>query len=76
MHRIIIRFKIIKDNRIVDVSLDDRLSFKDNLSFISFLLGCTFKNIKVYDPIKKIFLDLDLPLSEFNIKNYMMLYLF
>jgi len=76
MHKILIRLKIIKENRIIDVRMDNRLSLIDNLSFIGFLAGISFKDSYIYDPNKKIFLDRNIPLSQFDIRDYMMLYLF
>ena len=76
MHKVLVRFKIIKNDEIIDVYLDDRLNLIDNLSIISSLIKIDMKNVKVYDPHKGIFLNRHLPIREFNINSYLLLYLF
>ena len=71
-----IRFKIIKTGKIIELILDSRLSFKDNLELLSEIADEDFNNVLIYDPIKKIFLDTDVELSRFNISYFMTLHLF
>lgn len=76
MYEVLIRFKIVKDDRYIEVSFDSRLSFKDNLKILSEMLNDDLNNMKVYDPIKKLFLDIDIPIGEFNISYFIYLQLF
>ena len=76
MYEVLIRFKIVKDNRYIEVSFDSRLSFKDNLNILSELLNEDLNNTKVYDPIKKLFLDMNTAIGEFNINYFISLQLF
>ena len=76
MYEVLIRFKIVKDDRYIEVSFDSRLSFKDNLKILSEMLNDDLNNMKVYDPIKKLFLDIDIPIGEFNISYFISLQLF
>lgn len=76
MHEVLIRFKIVKDNKYLEVAFDSRLSFKENLKILSELTNENYEHMKVYDAIKKIFLDMDIAISEFNINYFISLQLF
>lgn len=76
MNEILIRFKLIKDNRVLDVFVDERLNFKANYKLLSNIVEIDRFDYKVYDPNKKIFLDNEVPIEEFNINSYLLLYLF
>ena len=76
MHEVLIRFKIVKDNKYLEVAFDSRLSFKENLKILSELINENYEHMKVYDAIKKIFLDMDIAISEFNINYFISLQLF
>lgn len=75
MNKKLIRFKVIKDNTIVDAYIDERLSFKDNFKYLSKIIDLD-EYYEVYDPNKKVFLDCDVPVEVFNINCYMLMYLF
>lgn len=76
MYEKLMRFKIIKDDRVFDAFLDERLSFIDNFKMLVHISDYDLDGFKVYDPNKKIFLNTSIPIEEFNIGNYMMMYLF
>jgi len=76
MHKLLIRFKIVKLDRIIETYLDERLSFKDNLVLLSDLLDIDIKDCVVYDNNKKIFLKMDVPIREFTINYFVYFYLF
>ena len=75
-HEIPIRFRIVKNSHILEASFDGRLSFKDNLKILSEICDEEIGDAEVYDPMKKIFLDKEVPLSSFSINYYVSLYLF
>lgn len=70
------RFKVIKDGRVFDAYLDERLSFLDNFKMLVHISDFDLDGFRVYDPIKKIFLNNNIPIEDFNIKSYKMMYLF
>ena len=76
MYEVLIRFKIVKKNRYLEVSFDSRLSFKDNLKILSELVDVDLSDMYVYDPVKRIFLDREIPVSEFDISYFISLQLF
>ena len=76
MHEVMIRFRLVQSGKIIECLLDDRLDLKENLAILSDLTGEDISGSLVYDPIKKIFLDRNIPLSSFNMDYFMMLYLF
>lgn len=76
MKQKLMRFKIIRDDRVVDVLLDERLSFTDNFNMLTNITDFDLDGFKVYDPNKKIFLKTDLPIEVFNINSYKLMYLF
>lgn len=76
MNEILIRFKVVKNNRIIEAYLDRRLSFNSNFKYLSKISNYSLINYKVYDPNKKIFLDCDVPIETFSINSFMLFYLF
>lgn len=76
MYRKLMRFKIIKDDRVFDAYLDERLSFSDNFKLLVNISDFDLDGFKVFDPIRKVFLNENIPIEEFNINSYMMCYLF
>ena len=76
MHEIMIRFRFIACDRTLECALDERLSFEQNFRLLEQISDVRCENIAIYDPEKKIFLNKDLPLSEFNICRFILLYVF
>ena len=56
--------------------LDERLSFKENFVLLKELIQVPLEDVKVYEPYKKIFLDRNIPLSEFHFSTFILLHLF
>lgn len=75
MNKKLMRFKVIKDDTIIDAYLDDRLSFKDNFKYLKNIVEID-NDYKIYDPNKKVFLNNEIPIEVFNINSYMLMYLF
>lgn len=76
MYDKLIRFKLVKNNDVFEMILDSRLSFKDNFKLLQNLVKVNLKNIKVFDPNKRIFLDVNVPIDSFNINGFCLFYLF
>lgn len=76
MYEKLIRFKVIKDNRVFDAYLDERLSFLENFKMLVHIEDYDLDGFIVYDPKKKLFLDTKIPIEEFNICSYMTMFLF
>lgn len=76
MHEKLMRFKVIKDDRVFDAFLDERLSFLDNFKMLVHISDYDIDGCMVYDPYKKIFLNNEIPIEEFNINEYKMMFLF
>lgn len=76
MHEKLIRFKIIKDDRVIETYLDERLSFNENLKYLARISDFDIDGFKVYDPNKKVFLNNEIPIEVFNISSFMLMYLF
>lgn len=70
------RFKVIKDDRVFEAMLDERLSFTENFKQIVKLADFDLDGFRVYDPNKKIFLDIEIPIYFFNINSFKLMYLF
>lgn len=75
MNKKLMRFKVIKDDTIIDAYLDDRLSFKDNFKYLKNIVEID-DDYMIYDPNKKVFLNNEIPIEVFNINSYMLMYLF
>ena len=76
MNQKLMRFKIIKDDRVFDAFLDERLSFLENFNMLVNISDFDLDGFRVYDPSKKIFLNTDMPIEVFNINSYKLMYLF
>ena len=76
MYEKLLRFKVIKDDRVFDAFLDERLSFLDNFRMLVHISDYDIDGCMVYDPYKKIFLNNKIPIEEFNINEYKMMFLF
>lgn len=75
MNDTLIRFKMMKNNNVFEAKLDSRLSFKENFMMLGKITPGSLTNNKVYDPHNKVFLNTNSPISEYNMKNFMLLYL-
>ena len=60
----------------MEVSFDERLSFRENLEILSEICEENVSAAQIYDPIKRIFLNRDIPLSTFSFQYFVFLYLF
>lgn len=76
MHRIAVRFRVVRNSRIIEAFLDRRLSFKENMDMLNRIMEEKINDFYVYDPYKKVFLDRNMPLSEFSFRSFMFFYLF
>ena len=76
MRRIPVRLKMVKSGTFIEAFLDDRLSFRENLSLLDELTSEDTADAEVYDPYKKIFLDRNIRLSEFGFSGFILLHLF
>ena len=73
---ILMRLIIVRNKKIIETYLDDRLSFKENFIYLQQLAGEDLSQAIVYDPIKKIFLDTDIPIRDYRIGYFILLELF
>ncbi len=76
MHRIAMRLKEVRNGRITEAFLDDRMSFRENFILLEEIAGINIHDAEVYDPYKKIFLDRNIRLSEFGFSGLVLLHLF
>lgn len=76
MHEILIRFRFIATDENIECAFDERLSFRENFDLLKEISNVDCDDILIYDPVKKIFLNEDLPLKEFNICSFILLYVF
>jgi hypothetical protein len=76
MKKVLIRFRKIKDNEVLEVCFDERLSFTDNLKLLREINGEDHQRAMIYDPIKRVFLKRNVPLKCFNFKGIVSLHLF
>lgn len=75
MHKVLLRFRLMKNNRIIEVFFDSRLSFKENFEYLNNIYGID-KDFYVFDDNKKLFLDIDIPINDFNFNSFMTLNLY
>ena len=75
MHEVLLRFRVLKNDKIFEVLLDDRLSFRENLRLLSELTDEKLEDYRIYDLERNIFLDDRIPLSRMKIAVYAMFYL-
>ncbi|MBQ1567992.1 MAG: hypothetical protein IIZ80_08910 [Erysipelotrichaceae bacterium] len=76
MHEVLIRFRFVDADRTIECALDERLSFRDNFRLLEKISDVNIRDAVIYDPEKKIFLSEDLPLEQFNICRFILLYIF
>lgn len=76
MHQIMIRFKDIRNDRILELALDMRLSFKENMEMLKDFITYNCDELRIYDPQRKIFLDRNVPLEYYSFQSFMTFYLF
>lgn len=76
MFTIPVRLMFVKNNKIVEVKMDKRLSFEDNFKMLNKLWKYKDEKFYVFDPIRKIFLRRDIPLLQFEIETFRMFHLF
>ena len=74
--RIAFRFIEAVNGNSLEVFLDERLSFKENFEMLKKLLDKDYTKAKIYDPHKKVFLDRNTALREFEFKGFVSLKLF
>jgi len=76
MHKVLVRFLLVKNREVIETNLDERLSFKENLAILDKLLNLNIKECLVYDDSKKLFLDKNIPISNFKINYFVCFYLY
>lgn len=77
MHKIILRFYLVKDKSVFETIFDTRLSFFDNFRLLKEIYSINFNDDSyIIDPYRTIALRKDIILSEFNFKNFMTLYIY
>ena len=59
-----------------EVRFDSRLSFRNNFSILSQMIGKDYSEAEIYDPDKKIVLDRNIPLTEYEFAGFIRLHLF
>lgn len=75
-NEILLRLMIMRNKRIIEAYLDQRLSFKNNFVYLQQMTGEDLSEAIVYDPNKKLFLDENIPVKEYHISYFMLLELF
>ncbi len=75
-HKIPFRFSEAVSGQSIEVYLDERLSFRQNLLLLKSLYGKDYTEALIYDPYKKVFLDRNTVLSEFAFEGFVSLKLF
>ena len=70
------RLKMVRNGRIIEVWLDERLSFNDNFAMLKDMTEEDLDDVRVYDPPKKIFLDRNVPLADYGFRGFMILHIF
>lgn len=76
MYEVAVRFKFVKESRVIECLLDNRLSFIDNFNNLKELIDEDINNFEIYDYKKSIFLNKDVPINNFEIKSFIQLYVF
>lgn len=75
MNNVYLRLIVLKNNKVVEVMFDSRLSFKENMEMYKEIEDLSGRQFEIYDDEKQLFLDLDVPLSEMKIERFTKLYL-
>ena len=75
-NEILLRLAIMRNGKVIEAYLDQRLSFQENFAHLQQLIGEDLREAIVYDPNKKLFLDEKVPLKEYRISCFLLLELF
>lgn len=77
MNNVILRLQFMFNKDVIEVIFDTRLSFLDNFKLLNdiYKLNKT-ADLYIFDPFRLIALRKDVPLKEFNFKNFMTLYIY
>lgn len=75
-HRILFRFRIVRNDRIYEVYFDDRLSFDDNFRLLRNILNELNDGLEIFDPVKKVFLNKSVPIRKFCFAEFIQLLVF
>lgn len=77
MNKVALRFKIVKENKVIEVLFDKRLSFSENFKLLNEIydLGDT-ESICIYDQNYKKALRKDVKIELFNFPNFTNLYIY
>ena len=73
MSKIQLTIKLIKEESVLDVIFDEKLSFKQNLDLLKDIKEIETVNKYFYDPFRHLFLKDDIPIKHFNLKSNMYL---
>lgn len=78
MNKVLLNFKIVKINCYLEVVFDSRLSFLENFKELIGLYEyeIDLDSLSIYDPYKKVMLDLDKPLDNFYFGSYRFLMIY
>ena len=77
MNKIILRFCIVKNSEVFEAVFDTRFSFTDNFRLFSDIYPFRLlEETRIMDLDREQALRKDVPLSHFNFRNFMTLYLF
>ncbi len=71
-----IRLFLVMEGESVEVLLDRRLSWKENLKILGELLDQELEEMEGMDPLRKIFLDKEIPLDRFHLPSFPTFFLF
>lgn len=73
MNSVILRFKIVKSNEVLEVIFDTRLSFINNFRLFKSIVNLDIEDKYIFDESRNIALRKDVPLSNFNFYNFITL---
>lgn len=77
MNKVILRFYIVSSKKVFEAIFDTRLSFLENIHLLNSIYSLNKDdNLYIVDPFRFIALRKDIPLKEFNFKNFMTLYIY
>ncbi len=76
MNEVYLRLTDVVRQETIEVRFDRRLSFRENFSLLKQMIKRDYEEAEVYDPDKKIFLDRNIPLAEYELTGFVRLHLF
>lgn len=77
MNKVILRFCLMNNKKVIEVIFDARLSFIENFNLLKDILPISLNDGSyIIDPYRTIALRKDIALKEFNFKNFMTLYIY